>query len=225
MLFLFICTGCGVSSGHIQTVASSPTYALTYVAIGASDAFGIGTDIPADQSWPTLLAHMLNSKTHLINLGIPQMTVAHAIGVEAPIAVDEHPDLITVWLGVNDYIDHVPLALFRQQLGTLLMTLHTQTHASIFVGNMPDMTQLPFFADYNQSQLASDTAAWNAAIQEICATTRASLVDIFSQFGTLAHQPYDLSSDGLHPSLAGAQSLADLFTTAIKANDKNVSTP
>src|SRR6185437_6273285 len=73
----------------------APTYALTYAAVGASDAFGVGTDDPADESWPSVLARDLSNHTHLINLGIPGATVAEAQRVEAPIVVATHPSIIT----------------------------------------------------------------------------------------------------------------------------------
>src|SRR5215472_3083405 len=74
------------------------TMSLTYVAIGASDAFGIGTDGPQTESWPAVVAHRLSASSHLINLGIPGATVALARRIEVPVALDAQPDIITVWL-------------------------------------------------------------------------------------------------------------------------------
>src|SRR5262249_39194203 len=55
-----------------------PPAPLSYAAIGASDAFGIGTDSPQTESWPAVVAHRLSATSHLINLGIPGATVALA---------------------------------------------------------------------------------------------------------------------------------------------------
>jgi len=206
--------GCASSAGTGTANTAPPTYALTYVAVGASDAYGIGTDAPAYESWPSVLAGQLSDHTHLLNLGIPGATVAEAQRTEAPIATTAHPDIITVWLALNDYAAKVPLATYQTQLGALLSTL-VATGARVYVGNMPDLTLLPYFADHDQTQLRADVATWNAAIDSVIAGAGTHLVDIHADFAELATHPEYLSGDGLHPSPAGAQRLADYFAAAI----------
>jgi acyl-CoA thioesterase I len=207
-------SGCqAAASGARRQIV--PTYALTYAAVGASDAFGVGTDDPADESWPSVLARDLSDHTHLINLGIPGATVAEAQRVEMPIALAAHPAIITVWLAINDYEAQVPLAAYQQQLAALLTSLHSATSARIYTGNLPDLTQLPFFAGRDQTQLRQDVAQWNAAIAEVCAATNTHLVDIHAAFAEVAQHPEYLSDDGLHPSPAGAQRLAAYFMAAM----------
>ena len=58
----------------------------------------------------------------LVNLGIPGIDVHEALELEVPVALDAHPDLITVWLAVNDLVDKVPLASYRDDLDTLLQS-------------------------------------------------------------------------------------------------------
>ncbi len=85
---------------------------ITYVAIGASDTFGIGTSDPYTQNWPTDLAEKLGQKIHLINLGIPGITLHDALNLELPVALDSHPELVTIWLGVDDLANHVPISSY-----------------------------------------------------------------------------------------------------------------
>lgn len=200
-----------------QTAPMRERYALTYVAIGASDAFGVGTEDPDRQSWPTQLAARLGDHVHLINLGIPGETAEQALQDELPVALDAKPDTVTVWLGVNDYADGVPLATYKQQLGRLLSALHTGIHADIVVGNLPDLTLLPRFATYAaEDALRADVRRWNAAIADVCARAGVTLVDIFSGWSELAQHPEYISDDGLHPSTLGAQRLASLFASALQ---------
>jgi len=213
--------GCQGTSAPAASQQITPSYALTYVAVGASDAFGVGTDDPARQSWPSVLASELSGRTHLINLGIPGATVAQAQRLEAPIALTVYPNVITVWLALNDYNANVPLAAYAQQLQALITTLRMGTGARIYVGNLPDLTLLPFFAARDPAQLRAADAAWNAAIARVCAATGAHLVDIYAAFAVVAQHPEYLSSDGLHPSDAGAQQLADYFAAAIKADGQH----
>jgi acyl-CoA thioesterase I len=199
-----------------QATQAADRYSLSYVAIGASDAFGVGTEDPDRQSWPTQLAARLGTHVHLINLGIPGETAGQALLDELPVALDAKPDVVTIWLGVNDFADGVPLATFRQQIGSLFSALRQGTHARIVAGNLPDLSLLPRFFGYGGGTLQADVSRWNAAIAELCAQNGVTLVDIFGGWSELAQHPEYVSSDGLHPSTLGAQRLADLFAAALR---------
>lgn len=219
--------GCARTGGRVATqgnlsgAANQPTanpYALTYVAIGASDAFGVGTDDPTQDNWPNVLAGelgQLRAKVHLINLGIPGSTIANAQDEELPVALDAHPDIVTVWLAVNDLADNVPLATYTSQLNALLAALRAQTHARVFVGNLPDLTLLPYFSNRDPGTLRATVAAWNAAIARACAANGATLVDLHAYGDALSQHPEYLAPDGLHPSTQGAQALAGVFARVI----------
>lgn len=202
-------------TAKINQLASSQRD-FTYVAVGASDAFGVGTDDPAEDNWPTVLAHLLGSDTHLINLGIPGETVAEARKTELPIAIDAKPSLVTVWLGVNDIVQSVSVQDYESQLEALLRSLQQQTHAHIFVGNIPDLSLLSFFAGYDQTALRATISRWNAAIAQAVAATGASLVDLYAGWNELAAHPEYIASDGLHPSTEGAKRLAEVFFVRIR---------
>ncbi|HLJ35226.1 MAG TPA: hypothetical protein VKU38_16350, partial [Ktedonobacteraceae bacterium] len=47
-----------------------PAGPITYVALGASDAVGVGSDQPATQGYVPLLYKQLPAGSHLLNLGI-----------------------------------------------------------------------------------------------------------------------------------------------------------
>ncbi len=189
---------------------------FTYVAIGASDAFGVGTDDPAEDNWPTVLSHLLGSDAHLVNLGIPGETVAEARRTELPVAIDSRPSLVTVWLGVNDIVQSVSVQEYESQLEALLRSLQQQTHAHVFVGNIPDLSLLSFFAGYDQTTLKATISRWNAAIAQAVAATGASLVDLYAGWNELATHPEYIAGDGLHPSTEGAKRLAEVFFSQIR---------
>jgi len=193
------------------------TAPLTYVAIGASDAFGFGTDHPLTENWPTVVAHRLSSSIHLINLGIPGATAELALRDETPIALDAQPDLITIWLGVNDLDNGVPLADFTRELRTLLGALRAGTSARIYVANLPDLSLLPYFAAKGNSfGLQAEVVQWNAAIAQATRDTGAALVNLFVGESELATHPEYISKDGFHPSTIGARRIAEVFLAAIE---------
>jgi lysophospholipase L1-like esterase len=190
----------------------------TVVALGASDAFGIGTDNPKTQAWPVVLAHLLGRGTHLVNLGIPGAGVPQATRDELPVALSVQPAIITVWLAVNDFDSGVTVKAYELQLRDLLTSLVTGTSAHIYVGNLPDLTLIPYFVSHNHQTLAAQVNAWNAGIAAICAEVGVTLVDIFGGWRELADHPEYISSDGFHPSTSGARRLAEIFAAAIQAS-------
>jgi acyl-CoA thioesterase I len=197
----------------LTKTSSQPTF--TYVAIGASDSFGIGTDNPASDNWPTALAGLMGPDTHLINLGIPGETVAEARETELPVALDADPTVVTVWLGVNDILQSVTVEDYERGLEAILHALDEHTHAHVFVGNIPDLTALPYFAGFDQQALRAKITRWNAAIDQAIATRGAILVDINASWDTVAQHPEYIASDGLHPSTEGAKQLAAVFLSWI----------
>lgn len=218
LTFAMLLAACGSSpqpSASVNRLASSQRD-FTYVAIGASDAFGVGTNDPAKDNWPTVLSHLMGSDTHLVNLGIPGETVAEARQTELPIAIDAKPSLVTVWLGVNDIVQSISVQEYESQLEALLRSLQQQTHAHVFVGNIPDITLLSFFAGYDQTALQATISRWNAAIAQAVAATGASLVDLYANWNELAAHPEYIAGDGLHPSTEGAKRLAEVFFSRIR---------
>jgi lysophospholipase L1-like esterase len=135
-----------------------------------------------------------------------------------PVALDAHPDLVTIWLAVNDIIDNVPVASYSHDLDQILTRLQaTNPGVRIVVGNVPDLTLLPYFASYDQGSLTQTVQAYNAAIAGIVARHHVILVNIYQQWQELSQHPEYLSSDGLHPSTLGYSKLADLFYQALQS--------
>jgi lysophospholipase L1-like esterase len=226
-LLLFFTAGCAAfslsQSGQTNSsVSANDGGKITYVAIGASDSFGIGTTDPYSDNWPTDLMYLLGANhIHLIDLGIPGIIVHEALSLELPIAVDAHPNLVTIWLGVNDIVDKVPVSSYAQDLNTLLSKLRSAAPgATIAIANIPDLTLLPYFSNYDTQQLSQVIQIYNAAIANAAQLHHAILVDLTQQNYNLAAHPEYISSDGLHPNDIGYQQLAKLFYTAIKAAQK-----
>lgn len=191
--------------------------ALTLAVMGASDAWGIGTRDPDRLNWPTFLAGDLPRTAHLINLGVPGSTLATSLRQQAPVVLGERPDVLVVWLAVNDIIDGAPLAAYRADLQQLLASVKAQSPRTlVFIGNVPDLTQIPYFSNWNQTALRAEIAAWNAAIAQVCGAEGATLVDLYSVWGQVSEHPEYISRDGLHPSTRGADALALIFAIAIQ---------
>jgi lysophospholipase L1-like esterase len=223
-LVLLFLASCGSASSGTTVVRSSavqqsPKARLTYLAIGASDAFGLGADDPQTQNWAADLARQLGSGVHLINLGIPGITLHQALNVELPVALDTHPNLITIWLAVNDIGNFVPPVQYAKDLETLLSRLQAaDPHAVIEMANVPDLRLLPYFQQrFNQQLLYQQVLAYNVIIAAAAQRHHVILIDLFNKWQILRQHPEYISSDGFHPSTLGYEQLANLFYQTVVA--------
>ncbi len=157
--------------------------------------------------------------SHLPNLGISGIHLHDALSEELPIALSTSPELVTVWLVANDFVGGVPYDAYIHDLNTLLGQLHSNTHASLVMANLPDLTRLPTFANQTpaqKAQMLANIQRWNVGIVAAAARYGVTLVDLFSHGSQLTAHPEYISGDGFHPSPAGYVQLANLFWQAIK---------
>jgi acyl-CoA thioesterase I len=192
---------------------------VTYVALGASDAVGVGSNSPGSQGYVPLIAALLPKGSHLINLGISGIHLHEALSEELPLALTTSPNLITIWLVANDFIGGATYGDYMHDLNTLLQQLHTRTHARIVMANLPDLTRLPAFANdtlTQKSQMLQAIQQWDMGIAQLARQFGVVLVDLFSQGSQLTAHPEYISIDGFHPSPSGYVQLANYFWLAIK---------
>ncbi len=188
---------------------------LVYVALGASDAVGIGATDPAHDGWVPQLHSRMPPGTQLVNLGVSGSLLRDALVQQLPVAIDARPDIVTVWLVVNDFNARVPLDEYVAQLDTLLSELRQKTNARLAVANIPDLTVVPAYRSIDPRALRAEIARWNEAIARVCAQHSVLLVDLSSTWHELATNPDYISADGFHPSSTGYRRLADVFWDAL----------
>lgn len=190
--------------------------APTYVAIGASDAVGVGTADPARDGWVPRFGAALGSPTRIINLGVSGSTLAQALQEQIGPALDAKPDIVTVWLAVNDFNARVPLNQYEADLDRLLGALR-DGGAAVLVGNVPDLTGVAAYRDLDPDALRLEVQAWNAAIARVAAQNGATVVDLYAGWQELRDHPEYVAADGFHPSADGYARLAALFADAYTA--------
>jgi lysophospholipase L1-like esterase len=187
--------GCGTDA---------PARPLLYVALGASDAVGVGASDPVREGWVPQLYRRLPPGARLLNLGVSGSTLQRALIDQLPVALDAQPDLVTVWLAVNDYLGGVALADYAGDLDTLLARLTESGRARVYLGNLPDLGR--------PSPRGESVADWNTAIERAAAAhPGVTLVDLSSDYAQLGTLSDLVSEDGFHPNARGYGLLPEAF--------------
>jgi lysophospholipase L1-like esterase len=223
------------STSPSPTRESAPPSAdpKVYVAVGASETVGVGAKRPARQAWPRVLHDRALPHTRYVNVGVSGSTVAEAVQAQLPRALAVHPDVVTVWLAVNDITHLVPVEVYEQQLRTLVQALRQGGDAQVYVGNVPPVDRLPAYRACLPSapadampcalpvvpppvQVRQVVTSYNQAIERVVDAEGATLVDL-----SRGRDLTDLtSSDGFHPSTKGHQLVAAVFASEIRKTIK-----
>lgn len=236
---LVLLAGCGgsasasnpsnITTAPRATATATPPATYGYVAMGASDAVGVGADDPNTQGYVPLLIAELPTTVRPLNLGVSGIVLHDALKQELPQAIAAQPKLVTVWLVGNDFRSCAPLTQYGADLDALLTALQTQTHAQVFVANTPDMSLLPYFAQQHAplggacvqgatpEQVHALVLQWNAVINPIIARHGDVLVDLYNS-DLVGHPEYISPRDGFHPSSKGYVRLAEAFWAQITAH-------
>lgn len=213
---------------------------LVYAAVGASDAFGIGAS-SREAAWPYVFAReVLPPDARILDLGVPAITTAAAERTEVPAALAAGPDVVTVWLAVNDVLQGVRPADYEAALGRLVHRLRRDGQTTVLLGTTPPLEGLPayracrpdppaggprclyFRRDQTPTQLREVTDAYTAAARRVAAREGARVVDLGAVLRSSAAAADaagvdDLvAGDGFHPNDAGHTALARAFAAAYR---------
>jgi acyl-CoA thioesterase I len=207
-------------SGPPASPTATASSGIKYVAIGASDTVGVGANDPAKGSWPAIVAARLPAGSPpYTNLGVAGSLTLQAVSQQLPGAIAQRPNVISIWLAVNDLNATIEPASFADSLRQIVDGLVQKTGATIFVGNVPDLRAVPVYAGADKARLFAGIQAYNDAIAAIAARNpdRVKVVDLFTGSAALVSTG-TVSQDGFHPSDEGYQLIADRFASAMRAS-------
>ena len=227
VVVVVVMTACSFSKPEVLPPPADTGPAPVYVAVGASETTGVGSDQPLRDAWPRVLHRTaMPAGSVMVNMGVPGTTVAQAIAEQVEATLAARPNLITVWLNVNDMTRGVSPAEYERQLESLLRQLRRSASTRILVANSPPLDRLPAYqagrlfaglpAPEAIQQLVAD---YNAAIARVVPRHGALLVDLHAvgmaarAAGTEAAM---ISRDGFHPSTAGHAAVAEAFAKVLR---------
>jgi lysophospholipase L1-like esterase len=189
--------------------------AITFVALGASDAAGVGVDRPGVDGWVPVLGRLLPQPVRVVNLGIPGIRLREAAIVQIGPALEAKPNLITLWLVVNDILNNVSIEAYKTDLEALLSRLKSEAVAEIAVGNVPDAPDGSGYLGLPDGPRRQVATRWNGVIGETVARHGVTLIDLYTKWPVRAN-PSFIGPDGLHPTVAGYRSLAQVVRDTLR---------
>jgi acyl-CoA thioesterase I len=212
--------------------------AVRYVAVGASETVGVGADDPLRDAWTQVFYRTaLPRASTFVNLGVAGSTVADALTAQVPAAVELQPDLVTVWLNVNDLIAGVSARDYETRLGEAVHRLRRGGATRVLVGNTPALDRLPAYVRCranpgdplcagalgarrlpDPAAVRAAVDAYNAAITRVADREGAIVVDLHATEARAVAAGTDaalVSGDGFHPSTAGHRAVAAAFAAAL----------
>ncbi len=238
---LILLFGCGSSGNGSATTTLTPKPPLSYVAVGASETIGTGADKPETQAWTRVLANTLGEggrQVKFTNLGFGGALVADALASSVPKTEQLRPNLVTVWLNVNDLIRLTSAPIFEKELGELVHRVRLGGTATVLVANTPALDHLPAYLDCLNPAgtrcllpdnlrplvpmpdvLNAQVDAYNQATARIAQREGAVLVDLHAaslKVRTEGREASLVSGDGFHPSTAGYVEVAATFAAAAR---------
>jgi hypothetical protein len=108
-------------------------------------------------------------------------TIAEAQRDQLPAAVAANADLVSLFIGPDDFRDATDHASFERRFSNVLEAL-VSNGSTVFVVTLPDLRSLPTLAEEDdQVALHSDLAAWNRSIVTISGEHRAHVVRLDSE--------------------------------------------
>ncbi len=173
------------------------------VTMGGSATEGDGVEDRLHDAWPYLVYNEARPPTSvLVNAALDDATVRRAIANQLLLVAETKPDLVAVWLGVDDARARTPVATFRRELTLLIRSARVTAVTRVLVADLP------------ASIGVADAGAYNTAIRQAVTATKAELVELANIDVTLA------PTQGLpdQPDAKSHRAIADAFERVLRGS-------
>jgi len=183
---------------------------MKYLALG--DSYTIGTSVALEVSYPHQLAALYKSRdlkdVEVSIVATRGWTTVDLITNLPP--TQEHFDLVTLLIGVNDLYDGLSYEEFCSGAKTLIeasLSYAGSSTARVIVLTIPDYTFTPFAVE-KQIQVSLDIDRYNTALAQLCKEHGVACLDIVDVSRRGIDEPYLVADDGLHLSGQAYQEFA-----------------
>lgn len=187
---------------------------LTYVAIGDSLSAGVGVDSYV-QSFPYLFAQKISQKNtvkvNLVPSALPGARSVYVLDNLIEPAIKKNPDIITLFIGVNDVHGNISTKEFKTNYENILQKLTKETKAKIYVINLPyigtkDLIKTPY-----QYYFDMRTKKFNTVIKDLASKYDVKYIDLYGGFSEQNTNKEYYASDLFHPNEKGYALWVDIL--------------
>jgi lysophospholipase L1-like esterase len=186
-------------------MAQSDAQKIRYAVVG--DSYSCGEGAKPSEAWPSLLTGHLKSQGFDIELvsnpSVTGWTTKDAIDKELPKFVNSNPNLATLLIGVNDWVQQVDEETFRTRFSYLLdsMVAVLPNKKHLLVITIPDFGVTPTGPKYSRGRnIHEGLTQFNKIVTEEAHKRGLEVVDIFPLSKQMGHDKSLVAKDGLHPS-------------------------
>lgn len=171
------------------------------------DSYTICEGATREESWPYLLTQRLNQGHIYIQLldnpAVTGYTTLDLIEKELPLFDELQPDIVTLLIGVNDYVQGTNTAQFDERLIFILDHLRQKgpSHCKVILLTIPDFSVTPNGYLYAHGRnVREGIEAFNDLIKGEGKKRSLPVIDLFKSALDMEHDPSLIAEDGLHPS-------------------------
>ena len=196
-----------------QSVDANP---IRYVAIG--DSYTVATGIEEKDSWPSQLTQKLKSAGIKINLieilGMRGATSQQTLNEVMPLLKNLKPGLITLLIGVNDWIrEGISSSKFKIRIKNLIDEIQSNLPPKkLLLITIPDFSCSPQKKNWGYGKSATNgITRLNKILKTEAALRDLVIVDIYPLSQNLCSQVGMFSDDGVHPSALQYSKWVDLI--------------
>jgi acyl-CoA thioesterase I len=178
---------------------------IRYAVIG--DSYSCGEGATPKESWPAIMTQHLNARGLHVDLvsnpSVTGWTTKDAIDRELPKFVNSNPNFATLLIGVNDWVQGVDEATFRNRFSYLLdqMLAVLPNKKRLLVVTIPDFGVTPTGPKYSRGRnIHEGIMQFNQIAIEEAHKRGLQVVDIFPLSKKMGKDKSLVAKDGLHPS-------------------------
>ena len=186
-------------------MAQPKTEKIRYAVVG--DSYSCGEGATPKESWPALLTQHLKSQGVNVDLvsnpSVTGWTTKDAIDKELPKFINSNPNFATLLLGVNDWVQGVDEATFRNRFSYLLdqMLAALPNKKRLLVVTIPDFGVTPSGPKYARGRnIHEGILKFNQIVTEEARKRGLEVVDSVPLSKQMGHDKSLFAKDGFHPS-------------------------
>jgi lysophospholipase L1-like esterase len=183
----------------------------SYVALG--DSFTAGRDSVDAERWADLLAagmRRVNPDLSYENLAVDGATSAEVLDQQVEPALAHDPDFVSVICGANDVLlaTRPDVAGYAGRIDAILRRLREGApRAAMVTATAPEVWQFMGLRPRTEARLIAATTDLNEVTREVAARYDVFCLPVAGH--PALREPATFSPDGLHPSTAGHQTVAE----------------